>query len=185
MKSFFHEQILPFLLRVLGASSVMFLFWQVASFYKARILNKLEQDISKAPATEKETMKKTNLVYYELSNLMYFALLFIGASISLSILGVSNTTILTIVGATGLAMSLSLQSYLTGVVSGIEVSLNDWYSIGDNIRVLTTGHSYIEGKVIDFNLLRTTLYTPTQQVVTLPNDMITKSVIYYVDTNKK
>lgn len=189
MKKLFRQHIQPFLLRVIGASAVMFVFWQVAAFYKARVVSKLTQDINASPekSTEREIIKKTSLVYYQLSNLMYYALLFIGGSISLSILGVSNTTIFTIVGATGLAMSLALQSYLSGVFSGVEISLNDWYRIGDQIRVHTfqTIQSFVEGRVVDFDLLRTTLFTPNKQVVTMPNDMITKSVIYFVDSNKK
>lgn len=181
MKSFFQDQVRPFLFRVAAASAIMFLFYQIASFYKAKILRNLAAKVANAPEKEKNLVQRTNLVYYELSNLVYYVLLVIGAAISLSILGISNTTILTIFGATGLAMSLALQNYLTGVISGVEVSMNDWYSIGDDIRILQQNNAVLEGTVVDFDLLRTTLLTKDGMIATISNDVVTRSVIYYIN----
>lgn len=183
MKTFLRDHVRPFLFRLAAASAVMFLFYQIARFYKSKILSNLAAKVSNAPPSEKNLVERTNLVYYELSNLVYYVLLLIGAAICLSILGISNTTILTIFGATGFAMSLALQNYLTSVISGVEVSMNDWYSIGDEIRILQQNNAVLEGTVVDFDLLRTTLVTPNGTIATISNDVVTRSVIYYLSTN--
>lgn len=180
MKKFFVDHVRPFLFRLAAAFAVMFLFYQIALFYKAKVLSNLAVKVKNASPEEREVVERTNLVYYELSNLVYYILLIIGASISLSILGFSNTTILTILGATGLAMSLALQSYLTAVISGVQVSLNDWYRIGDVIRVQQPNNTVLQGEVVDFDLLRTTLLTDAGATAAIPNDTITKSVIFYL-----
>lgn len=182
----FHTHVKPFLYRFLLAAVVMFVFWEIAMFYKRKVLASLTSVRGEAGTATIAPPTKTTLVYYELSNLLYYVFIIIGAAISLSIIGVSNTAIFTVFGALGLAMSLAMQGYLSSVVSGIEISLNDWYSIGDTLKIVSGSSSLptIQGEVIDFNLLRTVFLVPStatsggEDVVSLPNDVITKSAIY-------
>jgi small-conductance mechanosensitive channel len=186
----FDTHVKPFLYRLLLAAVVMFVFWEIAMFYKRKVLAALTavRVPSSSPGVPNTVgpPTKTTLVYYELSNLLYYVFIIIGAAISFSILGVSNTAIFTVFGALGLAMSLAMQGYLSAVVSGIEISLNNWYSIGDTLKIVSGGSQLptIQGEVIDFNLLRTVFLIPStsaegaEDVVSIPNDVITKSAIY-------
>lgn len=90
-------------------------------------------------------------------------------------LGVNTASLVTILGVISLAFSLSLQSIITNVFSGILVLMTKPFSVGDFVEV-----AGVSGTVKSIKLLRTTLITPDNKIELIPNsDIESAKVINY------
>lgn len=97
----------------------------------------------------------------------------IGALVLLESLGVSISPLITALGVGGLATALALQDTLANLFSGINTLISKQIKIGDFIK-LSTGE---EGHVVDMNWRNTTIKTPTENMVVVPNKNIASSII--------
>src|SRR5690242_5139335 len=70
-----------------------------------------------------------------LGNLAQIGVVALGVVLMLPLFGVDTATLLTVLGVTGLAISLSLQDVLRNVVAGIYILLEQPFRIGDRITV--------------------------------------------------
>lgn len=91
----------------------------------------------------------------------------------LASLGVSIAPLITALGVGGLAVGLALQPTLENVFSGIQVLASRQIEPGDLIR-LETGE---EGEVVDVTWRNTTIRTPANDIIIVPNAMIGRSRI--------
>jgi small conductance mechanosensitive channel len=89
---------------------------------------------------------------------------------TLYLAGVDTNTFYAVLGAAGLAVGLSLQHPLGNVMAGIMVLVFKPFRYGDTI--LTQGH---EGTVHKIEILSTTIITPENQRVVVPNSLIAYS----------
>ena len=87
--------------------------------------------------------------------------------------GVSITPLLTALGVGGLAVALALQDTLSNLFSGINILLSKQIKVGDFIK-LSTGE---EGVVSDMNWRNTTIKQPSNNMVVVPNQKISTSII--------
>ncbi|MCM1522878.1 MAG: mechanosensitive ion channel [Ruminococcus sp.] len=92
--------------------------------------------------------------------------------IALSVLGIPMTSIITAVGAAGVAVGLALQNSLSNVAGGFIILLTSPFGKGDYI--VTNG---IEGTVEDIKIMSTKLITGDNKVVYIPNGMVSGSTI--------
>jgi len=97
----------------------------------------------------------------------------IGILVLLESLGVSISPLITALGVGGLATALALQDTLANLFSGINTLVSKQIKIGDFIK-LSTGE---EGHVVDMNWRNTTIKTPTENMVVVPNQKIASSII--------
>jgi Small-conductance mechanosensitive channel len=97
----------------------------------------------------------------------------IGVLVLLESLGVSISPLITALGVGGLATALALQDTLANLFSGINTLMSKQIKIGDFIK-LSTGE---EGHVVDMNWRNTTIKTPTENMVVVPNKNIASSII--------
>ncbi len=100
-------------------------------------------------------------------NLVYFALLIFVAVAALGQLGIQTTSVVAVLGAAGLAVGLALQGSLANFASGILIIVLKPFKIGDFID-----GGGATGKVQDIGMITTTLKTPDNKVVTMPNSAI-------------
>lgn len=143
---------------------IFFVFFIIASIYKN--YSKKKQDSEK------------NLVKYELTDIIYYLLLFIGLFFSLIQLGIQTTSLYAIFGSIGLTIALSLQSTLSILASGLYISLNNLYDIGETIEVLGPNGTIYNGKVSLFNLFNTTiLSTKDNTPIIIPNNYIQNNIL--------
>jgi small conductance mechanosensitive channel len=145
---------------VLAAAVVLLVGWWISS--RARGLIKRSLEAAK--------MDKSLAGF--LSNLAYFGLLSFFVIAALQKLGVSTASFVTVVGAAGLAIALSLQGSLSNFAAGVMLLI---------FRPFTVGH-YIEGAgesgtVQKIEIFTTTLLTPDNKEVILPNSAVISSAI--------
>ncbi|MDA8154923.1 MAG: mechanosensitive ion channel family protein [Actinomycetota bacterium] len=97
----------------------------------------------------------------------------VGVLVILHSLGISIVPLLTALGVGGLAVALALQDTLSNLFAGIQILLEKPIRVGDFIK-LDSGQ---EGVVRDIGLRTTRLLLPQADVLVIPNNKITQTII--------
>jgi small conductance mechanosensitive channel len=101
-----------------------------------------------------------------------YAVLAFAVIAALSKVGVQTTSLVALLGAAGLAVGLALQGNLGNFASGVMLLLFRPFTLED--RVTAGGQT---GKVREIDLFATTLVTPSNEVIIVPNSSITSDSI--------
>lgn len=96
----------------------------------------------------------------------------------LSIIGIQITGIITALSALLLAVGMALESNIANLANGIVIVATKMFKKGDYISV-----DGVEGSIIDINFLFTTLNTPDNKKITLPNSTIVNSSVTNAGAN--
>ncbi len=96
----------------------------------------------------------------------------------LSILGVPTTSLIAILSAAGLAISLALTQSLSNLASGFIIITSKPFVEGDYVEIGTSA-----GSVEKITIIHTILKTPNNIKVILPNSTVTTSNIVNYSTN--
>ncbi len=96
----------------------------------------------------------------------------IGILVALSAIGISVAPIMAIIGAAGFVVAFALQSTLSNFASGIMIMLYRPFDVKDLIEV-----AGIMGKVKSMTLVSTTIMTPDNKLMIVPNNSIWGDVI--------
>ena len=113
-----------------------------------------------------------------LDSIVYYMLLIVVLIAAAGKLGINTTSFLTIVGAAGLAIGLALKDSLSNFASGFMLIMFRPYKIGNFVKV-----GGVSGTVKSIDIFNTTLHTPDNQKVIVPNSKITSDVITNVTAN--
>jgi small conductance mechanosensitive channel len=108
-----------------------------------------------------------------LAQASYYAILVLSAVLALNLLGVQSTSILTVLGAAGLAIALALQGTLSNIAAGIMLVWLRPVSIGEYI----TADGGVAGVVVEIGLFGTRLRTTNGLFVFIPNQKLFASAI--------
>ena len=100
--------------------------------------------------------------------------------ILLSIIGVQITGIITALSAAILAVGMALQGNISNIANGIIIVATKMFKKGDYIIV---GDK--EGSIVEINFLFTTIYTPDNKKITIPNSTIVNSAVVNAGANPK
>ena len=174
--------IIKFIPKFLMMYIIVTIAYYIAEFYRRKIIDRIfKLDNTNIPIAEQLLMKNkykntddihsNHLIFYQLSNIIYYVIISIGIIISIMNFGIHTSTILTIIGTSGLAIGLSLQNTLASIAAGIYISLNDIFKIGDIINI-----GGFTGKVKGLTLF-TTLLVNENGEINIPNSMIQNSAI--------
>ena len=109
-----------------------------------------------------------------------FVLWLILILILLSIMGVQMTGVIAALSAAILAIGMALQSNIANIANGIVIVVTKMFKKGDYI---TVGDK--EGSIVELNFLFTTLFTPDNKKVTIPNSTIVNSAVVNAGANPK
>jgi small-conductance mechanosensitive channel len=119
---------------------------------------------------------KTSLdpgVRYALGTIFSYMLLTVGLLVILDTAGVDVTIITVIAGALGIGISLSLQNIITNLFAGLIILIERPIKVGDYVQVGDT-----VGEVTEISLRATTVVTPQNTAVIVPNsEFISSRVI--------
>ncbi|WP_296704139.1 mechanosensitive ion channel family protein [Algoriphagus sp.] len=119
-----------------------------------------------------------------LSQIIFMGFLILGVMLSLSALELTKTvsSILAGLGIVGLALGFAFQDTAANFMSGVFITFNQPYKIGDIIKT-KDDH---EGKVIDINLRVTKIRTYNGPIVHVPNRMLFQEYfINYTEEGKR
>lgn len=95
-------------------------------------------------------------------------------------LGVPMTNVVTVVGSCGLAIGLALQGSLSNFAGGLMILIFHPFRVGDYIEA-----GGKEGVVKEINLLSSTLSTPDNKDIIIPNGTLINSVITNFSAEKE
>ncbi len=113
------------------------------------------------------------------SNLIYYAVLAVVVIAVLNLFGIETTSLIAIVGAAGLAIGLALQGTLSNFAAGVMLLIFRPFKIGDYVEV---GGS--AGSVQEIGVFSTTLHTPDNVRVTIPNSAVYGETIKNYSANE-
>lgn len=125
--------------------------------------------------TAKKIMTKRNVeitLTNFLGNIIFWTLRIMLFITVISKLGVETSSFVAILGAAGLAVGLSLQGSLSNFAGGILIILFKPFKVGDIIEVLSE-----QGKVAEILIFSTKLITSNNQVVYIPNGILSNGKI--------
>ncbi|MBQ7006489.1 MAG: mechanosensitive ion channel family protein [Oscillospiraceae bacterium] len=129
-------------------------------------------------------MKKNNVdesVHHFLEKMLVVSMRIVFVVFALSVLGVDVNSFVAALGAAGITAGLGLQSLISQFASGIEIMFNKPFKSGDFIELES-----ISGTVEQIHFMNTTLLTPDNRRVIVPNSHITtNNLINYTAQNKR
>jgi small conductance mechanosensitive channel len=102
-----------------------------------------------------------------LCGVSYYVILAIVAIAALGIVGIQTASLLAVLGAAGLAVGLALQGTLSNFAAGVMLLLFRPFRVGDFVDVGGTA-----GSVVAIGLFVTTLNTPDNVQILMPNSRI-------------
>jgi len=110
-----------------------------------------------------------------ITNIAYIVLLVLVAVAALSRLGIPTASFIAVIGAAGLAIGLALQGSLSNFASGVLLVTFRPAKVGDYIEAAGVG-----GTVKTITVFSTTLVTPDQRIITVPNSsMLGAPIVNY------
>lgn len=98
--------------------------------------------------------------------------LIIGALVALAMIGVNVGPMIAALGAGGFILAFALQSTLGNFASGLMILIYRPFDVGDFVDV-----AGVSGKVNKLSLVSTTLTTPDNQIVVIPNNKVWGDII--------
>ena len=146
----------------------------IAIFISIILLSLLASYIIRNGVTKalKLSGSKSQLLSNFLNNVVNKLVMLAGFLIALSALEINVGPIMAIVGAAGFVVAFALQGTLSNFASGIMMMVYRPFDIGDVINV-----AGIQGSVKSMNLVSTTIATPDNRQMVIPNNSIWGDVI--------
>ncbi|MCB1555594.1 MAG: mechanosensitive ion channel [Xanthomonadales bacterium] len=138
----------------------------------------LARRASRAMKRMLERMQMEAILAAFVGNLIQAAVLVLVLVTSLDMLGVPPTSLLAVMGAAGLAVGLAMKDSLSNIAAGVLLIVLRPFRAGDFVQI-----AGVSGVVVQVRLFQTTLRTPENHVVTLPNSLITAEPITNITAN--
>ncbi len=154
------EMITSYSLKVIGVIVIMLIAWIVASW---------------ASRTATKGLKKASIdltLSKFIAKMIRWAILLMAVLGCLGLFGVDVTSFAVVLGAAGFAIGMAFQGSLSNFAAGVMLLVFRPFKVGDVVRV--AGES---GKVNEIELFTTTLDTPDNRRLILPNSTIFGAVI--------
>ena len=114
----------------------------------------------------------SNLLRTFLAGLAFWAVLAVGLPVVLALLGVQGTPLLALFGGASVIIGLALQDTLGNFAKGLMIMINRPFDEGDYVKIGGTA-----GTVEAVNIVATTVSTPDNQVIVIPNQQVWEGVI--------
>ena len=97
------------------------------------------------------------------------------------VIGIPSTSIITLLGSAGVAIGLAMQGGLSNIAGGLIILIFKPFKVGDFIDTHTDS-----GTVKDISIFYTTLITPDNRIVSIPNgSLANSSSVNYSNQNER
>lgn len=144
--------------KIIGAVIVI-----VIGFFFSKLAGKLLIKIMKKNGVDES-------VHHFLKSMLVVSLRIIFVLFALGVLGIDVSSFAATLGAAGITAGLGLQSLISQFASGIEIMFNKPFRAGDFIELES-----VMGTVEEIHFMNTTLLTPDNKRVVIPNSHITSN----------
>ena len=156
------NRIVEFLPRVLGAAIIIFAGWLLKMLIM-RIISKI---------LKKKVEPLMHMFIRNSAVILIWIVIIIAA---MAELGINTTSVITMLGTAGVAISLALQGSLSNIASGLLLMVSKVLRGGDFVSI-----NGVEGKVISTDLMFTHLDTTDNKHIAVPNSgIIATNIINY------
>jgi small conductance mechanosensitive channel len=146
---------------------------QVLGAIAILLLGKLAANLGRRAVRQILDSRKTDQsVVSFTSSLVYFIILTVAVLAALSKFGIQTTSFIAVLGAAGLAVGLALQGTLGNFAAGVMLLIFRPFKIGDYIEAGGTA-----GTVQEIAIFSTTLHSPDNVRITVPNSGIYGSTV--------
>ncbi len=166
LKDFFFNQALGVIIRIVLA--IIFL----------AIAVKLAKVISRKIMASKGMMRLSKTIKTFLGHVITICLYIVVAIITIMILGFDLSAFSAAIAAAGLAIGLALQGGLSNIAGGVMVVAFKPFEVGDYVETSGVG-----GTVTDIGIFYTTLTTPDNKKVVIPNGTVSNAVVTNFSTH--
>ena len=143
-------------------------FWNIVVFFSALVIGiiviKIALNLINKLMTKTKMEKVTQGFLYHVIKFIFYLIFIL---ILMNIIGISISGLLTTISAMVLAVGMALQNLITNVANGIVIVTMSMFKKGDYIVV-----DGVEGSIEDINFLFTTIITPDNKKITIPNSSI-------------
>jgi small-conductance mechanosensitive channel len=167
---------------------IFIIFYIIAEYYKSNLIpqkTKLIKSEIEMEYVQELSSYKNDLIYYQLSWLVYYSIIIFGLLVSLVNLGFNVATIITLLGSIGFALALALQDSIKNIISGIYIGINKLFKIGDLISLKPLGNlNATYGRIIDFSLYYTTIVDNNNVISMIPNSIIQSNILTNISLSK-
>ncbi len=143
-------------IRVVGAIALLF----VGSMVAKGVRRSMRRALSRIPRVD------PTLIPF-LSGMVYYLILTFVVVACLGLFGIQTTSVIALLGAAGLAVGLALQGTLTNFSSGVMLLIFRPFRIGDFVEV-----GGVAGSVAEIGLFSTTMNTPDNVRIIVPNSSV-------------
>ena len=116
--------------------------------------------------------KLTDSAQFTILRLTHYAMMLVGILIGLNSVGIQLTSITIGVGVLGVGLAFGLQNITSNFISGIILLFERHVNVGDYITV-----DNIVGKVIAINIRSTTVVTPDNTALIVPNSKFIEGIV--------
>lgn len=106
------------------------------------------------------------------SSLSYYAIIVMTLVAVLGQLGVQTASIVAVIGAAGLAVGLALQGSLSNFAAGVILIIFRPFKVGETVVINNQ-----KGDIDSIQIFSTTIVTPTNEVVVIPNSQVVSANI--------
>ncbi len=113
------------------------------------------------------------------TNIVYWLLMAFVIIAAITKLGVQTAQFIAVIGAAGLAVGLAMQGALSNFAAGVLIVMFRHYKVGDYIEAGGVG-----GSVQSVQILTTTLRTPDNKTIIIPNSQILEGIITNYSANE-
>ena len=162
----------------LGTSMVNIITRILLAFVFVLIACKLVKIISKKIMASKGMMRLNKTIRTFLGHVITIALYIVVVIATIMILGLEISAFSAILASAGLAIGLALQGGLSNIAGGVMVVAFKPFEVGDYVETADVG-----GTVTDIGIFYTTLTTPDNKKVVIPNGTVSNSVVTNYSTH--
>jgi len=126
-----------------------------------------------------EKSKSEPTVTKFVANLVKYAVIVFTVIAALSKFGIQTASFIAVLGAAGLAVGLALQGSLANFAAGVLILIFKPFKVGDFISA-----AGVAGVVKEVGIFTTTVFSPDNQKIIIPNSAVTSGTITNVTANE-
>lgn len=175
-KPYIKNNIVSYIIKIVLGLLILFIMHLIGIYFSFAII----KIINKKKEQQKNFNKELYVGYYLLADIVYYLFIGIGFLIILNLFGFEMSSIIALLGVTGIAIGLGLQGILSDFASGIVISFDRTFFIGDYLEI-----NGMIGQVKKISIIYTTLEeVMTHKIVKIPNRMFQQGIFSNLSNDK-